>query len=317
MAKRRHFGRFCLALVFNFPSFLYQPASPGTLVPLSGTDRQPHKWKLNPRGNMLSHWVSGHSSASHRRFSGSIRDHPAFTRIVQPWAGHQRWRPCRKAIKTSIFRGRHREGELQRDKHMTAKAHRVVSRGDDVIERTELRRFRAFSSQNWSIGDRSCPILECSPGTYAPASQVFWNCSAAQVHWRRLLDLWRCFGEFEDANIHVWVFAFRLSACPRADWAAAKTWLTANESTEVAQVSVFAAANELWRFVVASTTHSIWVERLCQMQDQTLLPEEHQARTVSSSRSALARFRRSTDPPNADDAERAQTRRWAPSPDDH
>ena len=196
---------------------------------------------------------------------------------------------------------------------MTAKDHRVVSRGAGLIEWTELRRIRAISPQitqsiyrlkcnsfplwNWSIGDRSCPNPECSPGTYAPISHVFWSFPAAQVHWLRLLDLWRCFGEFEDANIHVWVFAFRLPACPREDWAAAKTWLSTNESTEVAQASVFAASNELWRFVVAPTTHLIWVDRLCQMQDPNLLPEEHQARAVSSLRSALVRFRRSTDPP--------------------
>uniref|UniRef100_M4BC18 Uncharacterized protein n=1 Tax=Hyaloperonospora arabidopsidis (strain Emoy2) TaxID=559515 RepID=M4BC18_HYAAE len=277
---------------------------------------------------MLSNWVSGHLSSAFgvgsrtecdtiaNRIGGSpvqFVDHPALTRIVQPWVGYQRRRPCRKAIKTSIFRGRHREGELQRDKSMTAKDPRVVLRGADLIEWTELRWFRAISPQvtqtiyrlkcnsfplwNWSIWDRSLPNPECSPGTYALASHVFWNCSAAQVHWRRLLDLWRCFGEFEDANIRVWVFPFRLLACPQTAWAAAKMWLTENESTEVVQASVFAAANDLWRFVVASTTHSIWVERLCQLQDPTLLPEEHHARAVSSLTSALARFRRSTDPP--------------------
>ena len=44
------------------------------------------------------------------------------------------------------------------------------------------------------------------------------------------------------------------------------------------------------------------------MQDPTLLPEELQARAVSSLKSALARFRRSTDPPNADDAKTTQAR---------
>uniref|UniRef100_M4C2P7 Uncharacterized protein n=1 Tax=Hyaloperonospora arabidopsidis (strain Emoy2) TaxID=559515 RepID=M4C2P7_HYAAE len=150
------------------------------------------------------------------------------------WAGHQQWRPCCKAIKTSIFRGRHREGELQRDKRVIAKDHRVVSRGADLIEWTELRRTKDIS--RWSrrqsivLRNRSCPNPACSPGTYGPASHVFWNCPAAQVYWRRLLDL----------------------SCPRAVWAVAKTGLTAKESTKVAQASVFAAANELWRFVVAS-----------------------------------------------------------------
>uniref|UniRef100_M4C1Q9 Uncharacterized protein n=1 Tax=Hyaloperonospora arabidopsidis (strain Emoy2) TaxID=559515 RepID=M4C1Q9_HYAAE len=230
MAKRRHFGRFCFALVFNFPSFLYQPASPGTLVPLSGTVRRPHKWMLNPRGNMLSHWVSGHFSGTFcvgsmeecdtiaDRIGGSpvqFVDHPALTRIVQPWAGHQ------QSPLTGI--------------------------GLQGIGRAPIQHALA-----------------------ADANEL-----AMQVHWRQLLDLWRCFGEFEDANIHVWVFTFRLPACPRAALAAATTWITANDSTEVAQASVFAAANELWCFVVASTTHSIWFERLCQMQDPTLLPEEH------------------------------------------
>uniref|UniRef100_M4BRA5 RxLR effector candidate protein n=1 Tax=Hyaloperonospora arabidopsidis (strain Emoy2) TaxID=559515 RepID=M4BRA5_HYAAE len=309
IAKRRHFGRFCLALVFNFPSFLYQPASPGTLVLYRVRFVGLRSGYLIPgatcyhtgfRVTCPVHFFVGSMAEIDTvasRIGGSpvqFVDHLALTRIVQPWAGHQLWRPCRKAIKTSIFRGRHREGELRRDKRMTAKDHRVVSRGADLIEWTELRRFRAISPQ----------VTQ----TIYRLNHVFWNCPAAQVHWRRLLDLWRCFGEFEDANIHVWVFAFWLPACPREAWAAAKTWLTANESNGVAQASFFAAANVLWRFVVASTTHSIWVERLCQMQNPTLLPEEHQARAVSSLRSTLARFRCSTDTPNADDAERAQAR---------
>ena len=103
VVKRRHFGRFCLVLVFNFPSFLYLPAPSGTLVPLSGSVRRPHKWMLNPRGNMRSHWVSGHLSGTFcvgsmakcdtiaSRLGGSpvlFVDHPALTRIVQRWAGH-------------------------------------------------------------------------------------------------------------------------------------------------------------------------------------------------------------------------------------
>ena len=257
VAKRQHFG--CLALALIFPSCLYQPASAGTLIPLSGKVRRPHKWMLNLRGNMLSHWISGHLSdtfcigsmaecdtIASRINSSPVQfvDHPALRHIVQPWAGHQRWRPCCKAIKTSVFRGRHHEGELQRDKCMTATDHRVVSHGADLIEWTELRWIRAISSQvmqtiyrlkcnsfplwNWSIRDRSCPNPEYSPGTYASASHVFWNCPAMQVHWRRLLDLRRVFGEFEDADIYVWVFAFRLPACPWEAWAAEKTRLTAN-----------------------------------------------------------------------------------------
>uniref|UniRef100_M4BLK5 Uncharacterized protein n=1 Tax=Hyaloperonospora arabidopsidis (strain Emoy2) TaxID=559515 RepID=M4BLK5_HYAAE len=200
-------------------------ASPGTLVPLSRTVRRPDKWMLNTRGNM-------------RLGFGSL-----------PWAGHHRWRPCRKAIKTFIFRSRHREGDLQRDKRMSAKDHWVVSRGADLIEWAELRRFIAISTQ-----------------AHTPRPAM-------------------CSGTVLQRNLS----AGSLGGCKKV--------LTTNESTEVAQTSIFAAANELWRFGVASTTQSIWVERLCQMQDPTLLLEEHQALAVSSLRSSLARFRRSTNPP--------------------
>uniref|UniRef100_M4BBN2 Uncharacterized protein n=1 Tax=Hyaloperonospora arabidopsidis (strain Emoy2) TaxID=559515 RepID=M4BBN2_HYAAE len=96
--------------------------------------------------------------------------------------------------------------------------------------------------------------------------------------------------------IGVGYFIYGAASLSAGSLGGCKTWLTTNESTEVAQASVVADVNELWRFVVASTTHSIWVERLCQMQDPTLLPKEHQAGAVSSLRSALARFRHSTDP---------------------
>ena len=108
IAKRRHFGRFCLTLVFNFPSFLYQPASPGTLVLYRVRFVGLRSGYLIPgatcyhtgfRVTCPVHFFVGSMAEIDTvasRIGGSpvqFVDHLALTRIVQPWAGHQQWIP--------------------------------------------------------------------------------------------------------------------------------------------------------------------------------------------------------------------------------
>ena len=69
--------------------------------------------------------------------------------------------------------------------------------------------------------------------------------------------------------------------------------LTISVDRYKAKSAVFHATNELWRFVISSSLHAIWIERLNRMQDSTLSEEAHIARATSHLRRALTRFRSS------------------------
>ena len=59
MGKRRHFRRFCLALVLNFPSLGCIPSLVRSLLPFSTKVPTNHHWTLNSSGTEISHWDAG------------------------------------------------------------------------------------------------------------------------------------------------------------------------------------------------------------------------------------------------------------------
>ncbi|CAI5747023.1 unnamed protein product [Peronospora destructor] len=59
MAKRRHFGSFCLAIIYNFPSLVYRTIEPGALIAYSAKVHRHHDWLLNGDGISLSHFDTG------------------------------------------------------------------------------------------------------------------------------------------------------------------------------------------------------------------------------------------------------------------
>ena len=108
MAKRRHFGSFCLALLHNFPALVFLAIDPGCLLAYSIKVNRYHDWTLSSEGTLLNHFdavvecevtpVSSMSScdiAAYREGANSVHfgAHPALTRVVPIWAGRRRWRP--------------------------------------------------------------------------------------------------------------------------------------------------------------------------------------------------------------------------------
>ncbi|CAI5723214.1 unnamed protein product [Peronospora destructor] len=59
MAKRRHFGSFCLAIIYNFPSLVYRAIEPGELIAYSAKVHRHHDCILNRDGTSLSHFDTG------------------------------------------------------------------------------------------------------------------------------------------------------------------------------------------------------------------------------------------------------------------
>ena len=93
--------------------------------------------------------------------------------------------------------------------------------------------------------------------------------------------------------MHVWVFALKLPGQPTAAWTAVQRSLEINFDRYKSKSEVFHAANQLWRFVISSSLHAIWVEHLNRMRDPTLPGEAHISRATSHLRRALTRFRSS------------------------
>ena len=56
MAKRRHFGSFCLALLYNFPSLVYRELELGSLIEYSANVHRFHDWLLTSEGTSLQHF---------------------------------------------------------------------------------------------------------------------------------------------------------------------------------------------------------------------------------------------------------------------
>ena len=194
---------------------------------------------------------------------------------------------------------------------------RVISAGTGLVAWRDIRRIRAtfptevqtlyrlksisFPLWNWAANDLSCPNTECDMKTLAPTSHVFWSCTSAQRRWAHLRSLWRCLGAFDEADMHVWVFAMELPGQPSAAWTAVQRSLAISVDRYKAKSAVFHAANELWRFVVSSSLHAIWIERLNRMRDPTLPEEMHISRATSHLRRALTRFRSSVYQPEGGD----------------
>uniref|UniRef100_M4BUP4 Uncharacterized protein n=1 Tax=Hyaloperonospora arabidopsidis (strain Emoy2) TaxID=559515 RepID=M4BUP4_HYAAE len=74
---------------------------------------------------------------------------------------------------------------------------------------------------------------------------------------------------------NIWVFGMRLPGTPNLAWDAVQASLVAPKDISGLRAAIFPAANELWRFVVTSTLHGIWIERLRRMEFPSLPPEAH------------------------------------------
>ena len=85
-------------------------------------------------------------------------------------------------------------------------------------------------------------------------------------------------------------------------WDAVQDSLVAPKYRSGLRAAIFPAANELWRFVVTSILHGIWIERLRRMEFPSLPPEAHTASARTHLRRAIISFRNWTYQPGADDA---------------
>ena len=101
---------------------------------------------------------------------------------------------------------------------------------------------------------------------------------------------------------NIWVFGMGLSGTPNLAWDAVQASLVAPKDISGLRAAIFPAANELWRFVVTSTLHGIWIESLRRMEFPSLPPEAHNASARTQLRRAITSFRNSTYQPGADDA---------------
>ena len=93
-----------------------------------------------------------------------------------------------------------------------------------------------------------------------------------------------------------------LPVTPNLAWDAVQASLVAPKDISGLRAVIFPAANEMWRFVVTSTLHGIWIERLRRMEFPSLPPEAHNASTRTQLRRAITSFRNSTYQAGADDA---------------
>ena len=59
MAKRRHFGSFCLALLYNFLAPVLRAINPGCLLAYLTKVYRYHDWTLNSKGTLLTHFDTG------------------------------------------------------------------------------------------------------------------------------------------------------------------------------------------------------------------------------------------------------------------
>ena len=325
MAKRRHFGSFCLALLYNFPSLVYRPLEPGSVIAYSTKVHQFHDWLLTGDGKSLIHFDTGMECGVQPVASMEACDiaastaskspvhfgaHPALTRVVHMWAGRRRWRPQRRKLKQIITRRRRAVGTRLLDERVATTDFHVISEGTTLFTWRDIRRIRAsfptnaqtlyrlksnsFPLWNWAQQDLSCPVPECANAGPALASHIFWTCSSARRHWEFLLDRWRWLGTFQEADLNVWVFGLDLPAIPPYAWDVIRQSMDPGANLSKAQAAIFPAARELWRFVVSTTLHAIWVERLRRMEDSSLSQEVHTASAKTSFRRSVRRFRRST-----------------------
>ena len=166
MAKRRHFGSFCLDLFYNFPSLVYRDLEPGSLIVYSTKVHQFHDWLLASDGASLKHFdtgmecgvqpVSSVMACDIAAFSASevpvrFGAHLALTRTVHVLAGRRRWRPQRRKLKQLISRWRRAEGTRLLDERVAKTDFHVILEGTPLIAWRDIRRIRAFFPTNAQI----------------------------------------------------------------------------------------------------------------------------------------------------------------------
>ena len=94
------------------------------------------------------------------------------------------------------------------------------------------------------------------------------------------------------------MFGLDLPETPHNAWDVIQQSLDPGADLSKAQAAAFPAARELWRFVVSTTLHAIWVERLRRMEDSSLSQEVHTASAKTIFRRSVRRFRGSTYQPD-------------------
>ena len=97
-----------------------------------------------------------------------------------------------------------------------------------------------------------------------------------------------------EADFHVWLFGMDLPRIPKFAWDAIKHDIDPDVDSSRAKDAVFPATRGLWRFLVSTTLHSIWIERLCRLKDSSLSGDVHSAIAKTQFRRAVTRFRNST-----------------------
>lgn len=125
MAKRQHFGSFCLALLYNFPSLVYREKEPGSPIAYSTKVQRFHDRTLHSDGTSLSHFDTGMqcevtpvasmsacdiAASTSSGTPGRISAYPLHARIVHCRYGRRPWRPHRRHLKKIILRWRRAEG---------------------------------------------------------------------------------------------------------------------------------------------------------------------------------------------------------------
>ena len=64
IATHRHFGSFCLAILYNFPQLLFRDLEPGALLAYTPTIHQYHDWVISDDRSMVAHFDAGMPCAS-------------------------------------------------------------------------------------------------------------------------------------------------------------------------------------------------------------------------------------------------------------
>ena len=82
------------------------------------------------------------------------------------------------------------------------------------------------------------------------------------------------------------MFGLDLPEIPHNAWDVILQSMDPDADLSKAQAAAFPAAREVWRFVVSTTLHAIWVERLHRMEDSSLSQEVHTASTTDMGRRA-------------------------------
>lgn len=163
MAKRRHFGSFCVALLYNFPTLLYRAIEPSALIATAPAVHLSHDWLLHHDGTMISHFDTGMNCGVQPVSSMSDCDaaaatdsgtpvhfgaHPALTRVVQFWAGRRRWRPQRRKLKLTICQHRRAVGTRILSERGAKEDFQLISEGLPLITWRGIQQIRGSFPTN-------------------------------------------------------------------------------------------------------------------------------------------------------------------------